>query len=186
MKKYLIAIVVIIALALIAWRSGKVPVLNNLLPAGDSQPVACTMEAKQCPDGSYVGRTGPKCEFKECPEMREIIISELGIILELPKDLFYDLTYAVTSDKYNKSVSFSSERLQKLSNDCDPKYGPIGSISKKIQNPNLSGRDVRLLNGVYYYFQGAQALCTDSEHDTGLQSAQLKSLSDNWKKFKIQ
>ena len=28
---------------------------------------ACTMEAKQCPDGSYVGRTGPKCEFAACP-----------------------------------------------------------------------------------------------------------------------
>lgn len=28
---------------------------------------ACTMEAKLCPDGSYVGREGPKCEFKTCP-----------------------------------------------------------------------------------------------------------------------
>lgn len=30
-------------------------------------PIACTMEAKQCPDGSYVGRAGPKCEFAACP-----------------------------------------------------------------------------------------------------------------------
>jgi len=29
--------------------------------------VACTQEAKQCPDGSYVGRTGPNCEFAPCP-----------------------------------------------------------------------------------------------------------------------
>ncbi len=28
--------------------------------------VVCTMDAKQCPDGSYVGRTGPNCEFV-CP-----------------------------------------------------------------------------------------------------------------------
>lgn len=28
---------------------------------------ACTQETKQCPDGSYVGRTGPDCEFAECP-----------------------------------------------------------------------------------------------------------------------
>ncbi len=28
---------------------------------------ACTMEAKICPDGSTVGRSGPKCEFAECP-----------------------------------------------------------------------------------------------------------------------
>lgn len=30
--------------------------------------VACTMEAKLCPDGSAVGRTGPNCEFAPCPE----------------------------------------------------------------------------------------------------------------------
>ena len=28
---------------------------------------ACTMEAKMCPDGSYVGRTGPQCQFAPCP-----------------------------------------------------------------------------------------------------------------------
>ena len=27
----------------------------------------CTQDAKQCPDGSYVSRTGPKCEFSPCP-----------------------------------------------------------------------------------------------------------------------
>lgn len=33
-----------------------------------TEPVACTMDAMMCPDGSYVGRTGPKCEFEACPE----------------------------------------------------------------------------------------------------------------------
>jgi len=28
---------------------------------------ACTLEAKVCPDGSSVGRTGPNCEFAPCP-----------------------------------------------------------------------------------------------------------------------
>jgi hypothetical protein len=27
----------------------------------------CTMDAKQCPDGSYVGRSGPDCAFV-CPK----------------------------------------------------------------------------------------------------------------------
>lgn len=31
------------------------------------EQVFCTQEAKLCPDGSYVGRTGPDCEFAECP-----------------------------------------------------------------------------------------------------------------------
>lgn len=30
--------------------------------------VTCTQEAKLCPDGSYVGRTGPNCEFATCPQ----------------------------------------------------------------------------------------------------------------------
>jgi len=32
----------------------------------DNPPVACTMDAMMCPDGSYVGRTGPNCSFV-CP-----------------------------------------------------------------------------------------------------------------------
>ena len=32
---------------------------------GDS--VACTMDAKMCPDGSFVGRTAPDCAFAPCP-----------------------------------------------------------------------------------------------------------------------
>jgi hypothetical protein len=31
--------------------------------------IACTMEAKACPDGSYVGRDPAKnCEFRACPK----------------------------------------------------------------------------------------------------------------------
>lgn len=29
--------------------------------------IACTLDAKQCSDGSYVGRMGPNCEFAACP-----------------------------------------------------------------------------------------------------------------------
>ncbi|MCX6754787.1 MAG: hypothetical protein NTU81_03100 [Candidatus Nomurabacteria bacterium] len=36
--------------------------------AEDIEPaIACTAEAKICPDGSGVGRTGPNCEFAKCP-----------------------------------------------------------------------------------------------------------------------
>lgn len=33
-----------------------------------AEPVFCTQEAKVCPDGSFVSRTGPNCEFAVCPE----------------------------------------------------------------------------------------------------------------------
>lgn len=52
----LIAIIFLLGIGLVVYkqRSG-------------STPVACTMEAKQCPDGSYVGRAPPSCEFAPCP-----------------------------------------------------------------------------------------------------------------------
>ncbi|KKR80855.1 MAG: hypothetical protein UU73_C0002G0160 [Candidatus Daviesbacteria bacterium GW2011_GWA1_41_61] len=40
----------------------------NTLPfPRNNSPQACTQEAKQCPDGSFVGRSGPNCEFAPCP-----------------------------------------------------------------------------------------------------------------------
>ena len=38
---------------------------KSFFPGGQ---VACTQEAKLCPDGTAVGRTGPNCEFAECPK----------------------------------------------------------------------------------------------------------------------
>lgn len=32
----------------------------------ETDKVACTMDAKICPDGSFVGRSGPNCEFTPC------------------------------------------------------------------------------------------------------------------------
>lgn len=33
----------------------------------DAEIIFCTMDAKACPDGSYVSRQGPDCEFAPCP-----------------------------------------------------------------------------------------------------------------------
>ena len=35
-----------------------------------SSPLSCTMEAKICPDGSTVGRQGPRCQFAPCPSTK--------------------------------------------------------------------------------------------------------------------
>ena len=34
-----------------------------------SELVVCTQDAMQCPDGSWVARSGPKCEFV-CPQSK--------------------------------------------------------------------------------------------------------------------
>ncbi len=62
--------------------------------------VACTMEAKLCPDGSYVGRTGLNCEFALCPVANTQnweIFSDIrkGIKFQYPKQLPFKYIYTI-------------------------------------------------------------------------------------------
>lgn len=41
----------------------------------ESNQIACTADAKICPDGTAVGRSGPKCEFDPCPIPKNITTS---------------------------------------------------------------------------------------------------------------
>jgi len=54
--------VIIVAVILMGGIGGYMYLKNKQI-----EPVVCTMDAKQCPDGSAVGRIGPNCEFAECP-----------------------------------------------------------------------------------------------------------------------
>ena len=56
-KIFIIIIIIAIVVVGVIW----------FLTRGE-EPVACTMDTKQCPDGSYVGRVPPKCDFAPCPE----------------------------------------------------------------------------------------------------------------------
>ncbi len=62
MKKYLLTISIFVLIA-----AGCNAQQYSANPPSPVNPVACTQEAKLCPDGSYVSRTGPNCEFAACP-----------------------------------------------------------------------------------------------------------------------
>ena len=62
-NNFLKLIIIILVLSFIA---GLVFIINS--KPFSQKPVACTQEAKLCSDGSYVGRTGEKCEFALCPK----------------------------------------------------------------------------------------------------------------------
>ena len=66
MKKIL-SVVLFLLMPFLSGCGLKQTLSTNQAPVNQS-PVACTAEAKICPDGSSVGRIGPKCEFADCPE----------------------------------------------------------------------------------------------------------------------
>ena len=72
MKK---ALIVIIILIILVFAYLGIIALKEDLP----EPLACTMDAKLCSDGSYVSRAAPECEFTSCPGEEE------GILVSLPK-----------------------------------------------------------------------------------------------------
>lgn len=45
-----------------------------------AEPNYCTQEAKLCPDGSYVSRSGPDCKFTPCPDENLLKNSKSGIL----------------------------------------------------------------------------------------------------------
>ncbi len=79
----------ILTFVIVVFILGALLYIYNPTPTEYSEPnqpeqVFCTADAMLCPDGSYVGRTGPNCEF-QCPGgdgLPEVPIFEDGTILE--------------------------------------------------------------------------------------------------------
>lgn len=66
-----------LVLALLLGTAGLAAAQDNEGSSENTQEVFCTQDVMQCSDGSYVSRTGPKCEFKTCPSNRVIVIPEI-------------------------------------------------------------------------------------------------------------
>ncbi|MCX6712490.1 MAG: hypothetical protein NT041_02275, partial [Candidatus Vogelbacteria bacterium] len=83
MKKYLVALI-IVALVLVAGIT-----YFKLSKSTAPDQIVCTKEAKICPDGSTVGRSGPKCEFEECPAAQVVDETENWKVYENHAYLIY-------------------------------------------------------------------------------------------------
>ena len=74
---------------------------RNAIPQPNA--TACTMDAKLCPDGQAVGRTGPSCEFAPCPAPNAEI-GALGIGFVVPEG--YMLNAAAPGDDATLKAAF--------------------------------------------------------------------------------
>src|SRR3989344_3954342 len=70
MKKIYILILILLAVGAVAYfvftRKAEGPKQTTEGPEQVEEQNFCTMDALICPDGSGVGRSGPKCEFEAC------------------------------------------------------------------------------------------------------------------------
>jgi hypothetical protein len=88
-NKIFLIILLIIIIALIA---GYFLYQQNSVSFKQAKSVACTQDAKVCPDGSSVGRVPPNCEFAPCPDFtagwKTYTNNQYGFELKYPADFF--------------------------------------------------------------------------------------------------
>lgn len=78
-----IVLIVVLGLAGLLYRT----ILER--PTLPSTAGVCTLEAKICPDGTSVGRSGPTCTFAECP-FPNVSLDTLAIAFALPDGYVVD------------------------------------------------------------------------------------------------
>lgn len=78
MRKLFFSVAAVLFLAAGCDTQSVVPISPNPAPPG---MVACPEDAKLCPDGSAVGRTGPQCTFAPCPTSPTTAVSGIeGVV----------------------------------------------------------------------------------------------------------
>ncbi|MEA2701574.1 MAG: hypothetical protein QOE22_283 [Candidatus Parcubacteria bacterium] len=123
------------------------------------QRTACTADAMQCPDGSYVGRTGPNCQFI-CPSIGGGIE---GTVLSGPQcpvlrnppepgcdDKPYQGSFALTTPDGNRVIkTFSSDTHGRFRVSAAPgTYRIRGSDAAEVF-PNCSSEIITVRAGAY-------------------------------------
>lgn len=139
MKNFLIFLSIVIVMAtigVIAWWTLQ---MNEQL--NENPPfVACTEEAKLCPDGSAVGRTGPNCEFAPCPDWSPIPDVESG----------EPVTDEGWITKTEGGVTFSYPRELELEYVGTAEWPPEVTLLEGDFGCDVSGSELVTVEGVEY------------------------------------
>ncbi|MFA5877767.1 MAG: hypothetical protein WC845_00075 [Candidatus Staskawiczbacteria bacterium] len=158
-------------------------------------PVACTAEAKVCPDGSAVGRVGPNCEFAACPNEiagnQYFSIPELNIKFKM-NDKIKDLVYAVSDGTrygypYKKAILSTESLIGASKGACElnvPGESALGEVIVSEKSPSELGvmgeQSLYESNNFYISYSGPQSICVDGSDEAALNlfTEQLGTLNE--------
>lgn len=99
--------------------------------------VACQMDAKICPDGTSVGRTGNSCTFPSCPPPN-VSLADVGIVFAIPNGFvdaeFLDsstvASYEKPADPPASGASTSPDSIVISRYSIDPDSTALATIQK--------------------------------------------------------
>jgi len=108
------------------WPTPTTPIEEVNPTSPEDEMVACTADAQECPDGSFVGRTGPTCEFV-CPNQQ----SDTTNSAASPKEVFESTTYPF-------KIAYSSDYQMEVFNPSQ--------VTKSIQQLSFQANVPNILN----------------------------------------
>lgn len=133
-------------------------VVTNGSTAGTSTPSAtstgavfCTQDAKLCPDGSYVGRSGPNCSFAPCPHASALPTVSAGTSTCAYSGKNYAIGYARKEDMECENGCWNSAKMYVCT--------ATGWIKRRCGFSNLIGP---FYGGTQYCGEGAAASTSGS------------------------
>lgn len=100
----------------------------------DEDQLACTLDAKSCPDGTYVSRMAPNCQFAPCANEKPIGIPKIPTVTPLPGSqavtlqVYYKLSgqkWVKTPIVYQANLNRKVQRLSIALPDTLPEVGPV-------------------------------------------------------------
>lgn len=89
---------------------------------GDNQTL-CTMEAMQCPDGSWVGRVPPNCDFSPCPSGNQITTTTVSKTTTTQSGITTTIPHVTTT---TPSIIEAEVTKVFVEGRCFPKAGAYG------------------------------------------------------------
>ncbi len=117
--------------------------------------VMCTQEAKQCPDGSYVGRTGPNCEFAKCPNSvststsatpRQGLIQKLKNVIENKKEVREEVKNKIQDRVSSTTAQRIENRFEKIAikylRTIEREEAIMAKIVSRIEKIKVNGGNV--------------------------------------------
>ncbi len=107
-----------------------------------TRPVACQLDAKMCPDGTGVTRTGSDCSFPACPAPN-VSLSDMGVAYAVPEGFVIaelpDSTSVAAYEKPADGLSSASITVRRYS--IDASSTPL-SVIKQTAIGGASGEPV--------------------------------------------
>jgi hypothetical protein len=132
-------------------------------PSATQNATECTLEAMLCPDGTSVGRTGPNCEFAECPAVAESSQSEQALVTYSNDAYGYSFQYPeswkVTTEDYISAAGPSTKAVYIFNPDDNPQESFYSGM--KIE---YVGMLLTLPEGDFTNINGADMISQETPH----------------------